>query len=136
MPSEEFAQAFGDALRTFLEHSGISQSDAADRIGLPKTGRARINTYCHGYSTGGRPTPSAEILYLLCTKLGFAFEYNGYKIGSATLNGRIKQPQEETRQLTLPFDRQFILTEDATVSITVRRPAGRLEVSLSLKAAL
>jgi transcriptional regulator with XRE-family HTH domain len=137
MASNEFASALGNALQQFLEEKGITQSDAADRLGLQKGGRARINTYCHDSSKGKRPKPSAEILYLLCTKLGFAFEYKGYKISAATLNGRIKPAEKQTKQLLLPLDRQFHLTDPrGIVSVTVKQPPGHVEVSLSLKAAL
>ena len=133
----DFASAFGDALRQFLQEKQLSQTDAADRIGLSKRGRARINTYCHGYSNGTRPKPSAEILYLLCTQLGFAFEYKGYKLSAATLNGRPKPAAGKAEQLPLPLNRQFDLTDQqGTVSLTVKRPPGRVEVSLALKTAL
>ncbi|MGC2321307.1 MAG: helix-turn-helix domain-containing protein [Terriglobales bacterium] len=136
MPND-FACAFGDAFQKFLEDHEITQSDAADRLGLKRGGKARINTYCHDSPKGTRPKPSAEILYLACTKLGFSFEYQGYKIGAAELNGNARPGKDRTEQLSLPLERQFDLTEhNGIVSVTVRRPPGRVVVSLSLKAAL
>lgn len=140
MPFDDFSDAFGNALQGFMTAKGLSQTDVADQIGLSsKSGRARINTYCHLPPNGKRPKPSAEILYLLCTKLGFAFEYNGYKISAATLNGRgkLKTTPKEEEQLPLPLERQFDLTgQSGTVSVVVKRPSAKVEVSLSLKAVL
>ena len=133
----DFARAFGDALSGFLAGNGITQSDAANRLGLDKAGKARISTYCHDSPKGTRPRPSAEILYLACAELGFSFEYNGYKITAAALNGRSKAAEKPAEQLSLPFYGQFDLTDErGFVSVTVKRPPGRIEVSLSLKAAL
>lgn len=130
-----FADAFGDALRTFLDERGLKQAAAAKEIGLDdKKGRGRINSYCRDSEKHKRPKPDAEILYLLCTKLNFRFQYSGYEISAATLNGRPKSRPKPAEQLPLQFDRQFNLTdEDGTVSVRVRRPPGRIEVSLSLK---
>src|SRR4051794_10137262 len=84
-----FAQAFGAALKTFLESQlKIGQSEAARRLGLKKGGRQRINTYCSPTATN-RKKPDAEILYLLCSKLGFQFEYNGYVVSAETFGGNL-----------------------------------------------
>lgn len=133
--SRDFAQAFGDALLLFLDQNGMKQTDLADRLGLDKAGKARINTYCH---KGERHKPNAEILYLLCTKLDFAFEYRGYKISATSLNGNgAKRLQAPSEQLTFEFSRQFNLTTPGgTVSVAIKRPPNRIEVSVSLKAAL
>jgi hypothetical protein len=133
---QDFARAFGDALNQFLEHRGIRQSDAAKLLGL-ENGKARLNTYCHDSRKGKRPKPNAEILYLACAKLpGFSFDYKGYRISAATLNGQgAKRSEKTTEQLTLNFDRQFNLTEQAgSVRVTVKRPPGRIELSVSLDA--
>lgn len=133
---QDFARAFGDALNRFLEHKGIRQSDAAKLFGL-KNGKARLNTYCHDSRKGRRPKPDAEILYLACAKLpGFYFDYKGYRISAATLNGKgANRPEQPAEQLTLNFDRQFNLTEQAgSVRVTVKRPPGRIELSVSLDA--
>ncbi len=133
---KDFAHAFGNALRQFLEKKGMGQNDAARELGLPERGGARINSYLHDRADGTRPKPEAEILYLLCTKLGFSFEYNGYKISATSLNGRAKKPlATAAEQLTFRFDRQFNLTEDVgIVAVKVKRPPGRIELSVSLNA--
>ena len=133
--SEGFAKAFGEALLHFLNAKGMTQSDAAKMLGLGEEGKARLNTYCHDSPRGARPKPNAEILFLLCTRLGFDFEYKGYKISAATLNGNGLKPTEKpVEQLRIEFDGQFDLTDqEGTVSINVKRPPGRIEVALSLK---
>ena len=137
----DFARALGNALNQFLEGKGIRQSDAARTFGLEdkrgKPNKARLNSYCHDSRTGKRPKPDAEILYLACTKLpGFYFDYKGYRISAATLNGSgPKRSEKPLEQLTLHFDRQFNLTEQAgTVTVKVKRPPGRIELSVSLEA--
>ncbi len=64
------------------------------------------------------------MLYLLCVNLGFAFEYKGFKISAATLNGNgRKSPERPAEQLLIQFDGQFNLTDQTgTVAITVKRP--------------
>lgn len=131
--SLDFARAFGDALSQFLKNKGIKQSDAARTLG---TGKARLNTYCHDSPRGTRPRPDAEILYLVCTKLGFNFKYKGYAIGAANLSGNGHQRAENvTQQFTLQFDRQFNLTDQqGSVTVKVKRPPESIELLLSLKA--
>jgi transcriptional regulator with XRE-family HTH domain len=136
--SPDFARAFGDALSQFLQARGITQAEAARRIGLAKgKGKARLNTYCHDSTKGKRAKPDAEILYRVCAELGFAFEYRGYKISAAVLNGNGTKPiKKQIEQLEIEFDGQFSLTDQTgTISIHVRRPPGRIEVALSLKGA-
>src|SRR6267142_3875458 len=112
--SQDFARAFGNALSRFLEESGITQSDAAKELGLGEEGKARLNTYCHDSPKGIRPKPNAEILYLLCVKLGFGFEYKGYKISAASLNGRsAKTTERPAEQLLIAFNGQFDLTDQS-----------------------
>jgi transcriptional regulator with XRE-family HTH domain len=133
---QDFARAFGDALSKFLQAKGITQAEAARQLGLAREkGKARLNTYCHDSRKGKRAKPDAEILYLVCAELGFAFEYRGYKISAATLNGNGTKPAEKpSEQLQIEFDGQFYLTDKTgTVSINVKRPPGRIEVALSLK---
>jgi transcriptional regulator with XRE-family HTH domain len=138
---EDFARAFGDALNAFLQQEEITQSEAAKRLGLNKPGKnggkARLNAYCHDSPKGKRPKPSAEILYLVCAELGFAFEYNGYKISAATFSGNgTRKVERPVEQLQIEFDGQFNLTDEkGTVSISVKRPPGRIAVALSLKGA-
>jgi transcriptional regulator with XRE-family HTH domain len=133
--SEDFARAFGNALNQFLRKRGMNQSDAAKALGLGGEGKARINTYCHDLPNGTRRKPNAEMLYLLCVKLGFGFEYKGYKISAASLNGSGKRSTERpVEQMLIEFDGQFNLTDQTgAVSISVKRPPGRIEVGLSLK---
>jgi transcriptional regulator with XRE-family HTH domain len=131
--SQEFARAFGDALNSFFEQQGMSQFSAARELGID---RARLNTYCRDSSKGKRATPSAEILYLLCIGLGFEFEYKGYRITASKLDGSRggTTPSVQARQLPLDFEGEFALAgKQGTVSVNVKRPAGRIEVSLSLK---
>jgi transcriptional regulator with XRE-family HTH domain len=135
--SEDFARAFGNALGQFLRERGMTQSAAAKALGLGDEGKARINTYCHDSPKGNRRKPNAEMLYLLCANLGFGFEYKGYKISAATLNGSGRKSAERSaEQLLIQFDGQFNLTDQTgTVSISVKRPPGRIQVALSLKGA-
>jgi len=131
-----FARAFGDALEAFLQKKQISHSEAAQRLGLGKSGIARLGTYCHDSPRGTRATPSAELLYLICSELEFEFEYNGCKISALTLEKRSKVSTPGAQQLSLPYDRQFNLTDGkGKVSVSVRRPPGHVEVSISVKAA-
>jgi len=138
---KDFARAFGDALNGYLKQKGIKQNDAAKMFGLEdkhgKPNKARLNTYCHDSPSGKRPRPDAEILYLACTKLpGFYFDYKGHRISAATLNGHgARRSGEPAEQLTLYFDRQFNLTEKAgKVKVKLKRPLGRIELSVSLDA--
>lgn len=102
-----------------------------------RLGRGAINTYCHDSPKGRRPKPSAEVLYLVCAVLGFSFDYKGYRISAATLNGGPRTAGKESVQLPLEFESQFDLTnEKGTVSVKVKQPPGRIEVSLSLKTAV
>jgi transcriptional regulator with XRE-family HTH domain len=141
-PSQNFARAFGDALKRFLDHEGISQSEAARRLGIEaaekgkRKGGARISSYCRDNRAGTRPKPDAEILYLACTKLaGFSFVYNGYRISAATLNGNGTKPSKPAEQLSFDFERQFNLTgKQGTVAVRVKRPPGRIEFSILLDA--
>ena len=138
---QDFARAFGDALNTFLQQEEITQSDAAKRLGLNKPGtnggKARLSAYCHDSPKGKRPKPSAEILYLVCAELGFAFEYKGYKISAETFSGHgARKAEKPVEQLQIEFDGQFNLTDEkGTVSISVKRPPGRIAVALLLKGA-
>src|SRR6266446_4650290 len=128
-----FARVFGDSLKDFLSRKGIREVDAAKLMGVSK---ARLNAYCHDSPRGTRPSPNADVLYRSCALLGFEFEYNGYRISAANLDGGKVEPVEmRYQQLPLQFDGQFDLTDEkGTVSISLRRPPGRVEVSFSLRA--
>ena len=137
----DFARAFGDGLKRYLDVNGIQQVDAAKLLGITdkhgKPNKARLNTYCHDSRAGKRPVPDAEILYLACTKLpGFHFDFRGQRISAAALNGLGAEKRERAaQQLTFHFNRQFNLTDHVgTVTVRVRRPPGRIELAVSLKA--
>ncbi len=133
--SEDFASEFGKALNGYLRATGRQQSDLVDLLGLDKKiGKGRISSYCRDRSP---VKPNAEILYLACSKLpGFSFEYKGYRISAATLNGNGAKPSPPAEQDSFDFERQFNLTgKQGTIDVKVSRPKGRIEVSLSLKAA-
>jgi transcriptional regulator with XRE-family HTH domain len=136
LDSQDFARAFGDALVKFLRDKGLTQSDASRRLGFGKAGKARLNTYCHDSPKGKRPKPDAEVLYRVCAELGFEFEYKGFKISAETLNGNHATPVEKpAEQLPLEFSGQFDLTDRrGTVSVSLKRPLGRVELSVYLKA--
>jgi hypothetical protein len=142
-PPKDFAHAFGDALCQYLVANNIGQSEAARLLGIEageggkRRGGARIYTYCHDSKRGGRTKPTAEILYLACTKLpGFKFEYNGHRISAETLNANGTRLPAELRpeQSAFEFVHQFDLPrKQGTVAVRVRRrPDSRVEVSLSL----
>jgi hypothetical protein len=135
--SSEFARAFGDALSQFLNGKQLSLTDAARELGLGPEGKARISAYCHDSPSGKRPKPNAELLYLLCSKLDFRFEYRGVKITAEALNGhRPKVPEKRIEQLRIAFDGQLNLTQpDGVFSMEVRRPVGRVELTLLLNSA-
>jgi|SRR5665213_1445070 len=132
MDRNEFSRTFRDALEKFLSEHGDTRYRAAKSVGLS---RARLNTYFKDDSKTKRPRiPSAEVLYLLCSGLGFTFEYRGFKIGAETLTGaKVSHPGE--KQLSFEFERQFTLTNDqGALSVTIKRPVGRIELSVSLNA--
>ncbi len=140
---KDFAHAFGDALNDFLTQKGIGQSEAARLLGIEadqgkkRKGGARIYSYCRDSKGGYRPNPDGEIICLACSKLpGFYFDYRGYRISAATVNGGDPKPTDKpAEQLTFKFERQFKLTDkQGTVAVRVRRPRGRIEVSISLEA--
>lgn len=135
MPSNlsGFARAFGDELSRFLDTNQLSLAEAAREMGLGPEGKARISAYCHDSPTGKRPQPNAELLYLLCSRLGFSFEYHGYKVTAQAMNGHQKPPEKPIEQLRITFDSQLNLTtREGEFFIDVKRPPGRIELSLVL----
>lgn len=131
--SDNFARSFGDSLRSFLDSNQISYAEAARRLEM---GRATLNTYFNDDKNGKRKKARVELLYLACVRLGFHFEYNGYRIGAESLSHPEVLPAP-SEQLDLKFDRQFNLTQDdgrLSVSFTRRQP-GRLELTVALEAA-
>ena len=133
IPSETFARELGDALQRFLEAKGIPQAVASKRLGML---RATLNAYCHDTPQGDRRLANAEVFVKACIQLGFEFEYEGHRISAiptaAGQNGNGKAPSV-SKQLQLEFDGQINLT-DGTLSVSVKRPPGRVEVNVSLKA--
>jgi transcriptional regulator with XRE-family HTH domain len=135
MPADSsgFARAFGEELSRFLDARDLSLAEAAREIGLGPEGKARISAYCHDSPTGKRPKPNAELLYLLCSRLGFSFEYHGYKVTAEAMNGHRKPPEKPIEQLRITFDSQLNLTSrEGEFVVDVRRPPGRIEVNLVL----
>ncbi|MGO9087012.1 MAG: hypothetical protein ACLP6G_23500 [Terriglobales bacterium] len=139
---ESFAHSFGKALRNFLDESGMTQVDVAKLLGLKdkksgKPSKSRLNTYL----TDSPPMPEARVLYLACTKLqGFNFEHNGHRMNVETA-GRRPLPEKPAEQMAFRFNRQFSLTDKrgavtelGAFAVRVKRPPGRIELSLSLKA--
>ena len=125
----DFPSLFGDALAKFLAENGITEAEAARRMDI---GRATLNTYTR---VSGRCLPNAEVLAKACTALGFQLEYDGKKIVATKEEAELPAlPKQD--QLGLPFDEEFDLSDgERTISVSLRRPPGRIEVSLSLKAA-
>lgn len=129
---EDFRLAFRRALLDFLADKGLTQAEAARHIGISKQ---RFNGYCREKKPAH---PEAEVLYFLCAKWGFSFEYRGYTISAATLEGvPVPAPASVPQQMAIDFERQFKLTNQAgEISVTVKRPSGRIELSLSIDAAV
>lgn len=136
--SQDFARAFGDALFKFLQEKGLTHTEVSNLLKLGERGNARLYSYFHDSRKGTRPVPAAEILYLVCTELGFEFEYKGYRITAGSLNGNGTRPvvEKPAEQLPLEFNAQFNLTDNkGTVDVSFKRPPGRVEFSVRLKAA-
>ena len=129
---EDFRLAFRNAVREFLAEKRLSQAKVARGIGITKQ---RFNSYCREKKPAH---PEAEVLYFLCAKWGFSFEYRGYIVSAATLEGvPVPAPASIEQQIPIDFEGQFKLTDqNGALSVTVKRPSGRLEVSLSLDKAV
>lgn len=138
---QAFAKAIGDALSQFLEAKGLGQSEAASLLELQdengKPRRSRLNSYFNdgtkGKQKGKRTEVSFQVLHLACTKLGFYFDGGGYRLKAIKLGE--KQRDKSNAQISFSFQRQFSLTGKAgRVNVKVKRPPGRIEVSVSLGA--
>jgi transcriptional regulator with XRE-family HTH domain len=130
---EDFARAFGDALKAYLDDMGISYVDAATRLGVTKQA---LSTYWNDDVKGKRKKPRAELLFRACVDLNFTFQYRGYRVTAETLAKPIKKGSAASEQLRLDFSRQFNLTEDkGHVSVSLRRHPDSVQVSFLLKAA-
>jgi hypothetical protein len=133
--SQDFARAFGDALLRYIESHGSNQSRVADLLGLRdedgKPARSRVHWYFHDSPKGRRTETTAHFLYLACVKLpGFYFDYAGYRLKARKLGE--KQREKPTEQMAFNFYRQF---RAGQVNVKVKRPPGRIELSVSLGAA-
>jgi hypothetical protein len=141
---EGFARAFGKALRNFLDTTGMTQVEAVKLLGLKdkksgKPSKSRLNTYL----TESPPMPDAQVLYLACTRLkGFNFEHNGHRMNFQIVRRKGQQlPAKSSEQMAFRFNRQFNLTdkkgavtEKGAFAVRMKRPPGRIELSVSLKA--
>jgi len=141
---EDFARAFGKALRNYLDSTGVSQVDVVKSLGLKgeksgKLSKQRLNRYLKD----SPPVPDARVLYLAFTKLdGFKFEHNGYRMRVESVRRKGEPlPEKPAEQMTLRLNRQLKLTdkggavtEVGAFALMVKRPPGRIEFSVSLKA--
>ena len=137
-----FGMAFGEQLESFLKQK-MSLAEAAQKLGVVEQ---NLNHYLHvkevtvknkkaGTETKikARTEPKLGMVYLICTRLGFTFEHDGYRIKAERLDGT-PVPVVESQQLNL-FKRKFKLTEDnGDLRVDFSRPPGRITLSVSLKA--
>jgi transcriptional regulator with XRE-family HTH domain len=132
--SEQFARAFGDSLKTFLDSREIKYAEAARRLGVT---RATLATYWTDDNNGNRKKARVELLFRACVDLGFEFEYNGFRIKAGELASDKSGSVSTQEHLFLDFSRQFNLTEDdGRLSVRLkRRQPGRVEIAVSLEAA-
>jgi hypothetical protein len=131
--SDDFARAFGDALKAHLDRERIDYARAAPRLGIRKQ---TLSTYWTDDKEGKRKKPRAEVLYRACVELNFRFEYNGHMITVDTLGRPSTDARTGSEQLALDFSRQFNLTEDSgQLFVRLKRRTGNVELSVSLKAA-
>jgi transcriptional regulator with XRE-family HTH domain len=130
---DKFARIFGDALKAHLDNHGIEYAAAAPRLGVTKSA---LSTYWSEDANGKRRKPRAALLFKACSEFAFTFEYNGFRISAATLEKRNRRDISKSEQLLLDYQRQFKLTEDdGNVSVRLKRGQGRVDFSVSLKAA-
>jgi hypothetical protein len=122
-----FSDKLGLALANFLKVNGISEAEASRRFGIE---RGTLNTYTSGVKGERRKIP-AEVLAKACL-LGFEFEFEGHII-VATKDGQ--RLLVEDKQLHLEFSRELDLTGNGgTVAVGLKRPPGRVALTVSLKA--
>jgi hypothetical protein len=129
MPKDDasFSDKLGLALANFLKVNGISEAEASRRFGIE---RGTLNTYTSGVKGERRKMP-AEVLAKACL-LGFELEFEGHLI-VATKDGQ--RLRVEDKQLHLEFSRELDLTGNGgTVAVGLKRPPGRVELTVSLKA--
>lgn len=137
---QDFARAFGDALFRYLQARDISQTQAAELLGLlnqnGKAKRSTLNSYFHDSVRGLRTEASASVLYQACAKLrGFYFDYGGYRLRAIRLDRKQRPSEVPDGQMSFSFHRQYGLAEDAgNVDVRVKQPPGRIEIFVSLDA--
>ena len=123
---QEFAKALGNALWQYID-GRMGQARAAEILGVR---RNRLNYYLHDLPNGKRKEPASSVLYLACTKFpGFAFEHGGYRLKAVKLGE--KRREKPSEQLAFSFYRQI---KTGKVNVKMKRPPGRIELSLSLGA--
>jgi len=126
MPADDFTNFFGDAFEAFLKTKGMSEADVAT---LMHMSRGTINTYTAGVK-GERRRPPAEFLAKACI-LGFEFEYEGHIIVARKKGKRVSV---EEKQLHLQFTRQIDLAQNGAITVGLKKPPGKIELSFSIKA--
>ena len=131
-PEDDFARAFGDALKAHLDNIGLDYAKAAPRLGVTK---AALSTYWNNDAKGKRRKPRAALLFKACSELDFTFEHKGFRVSATTLGNRGERKISKSEQLLLDYQRQFKLTEDnGNVSVRLKRGPDRVDFSVSLKA--
>ena len=85
---QQFARAFGKALQQFLAGK-MTQGEAAQILEISDSGLSSyFNDATTGKQKGRRTEASAQVMFLACTKLGFYFDYGGYRIRAFKLGER------------------------------------------------
>jgi hypothetical protein len=94
-----------------------------------------LSSYWSDNADGKVNKARAQLLFLACVELGLVFEYEGRTVSAAPQAVLNEHNEVESVQLRLPFLRQFDFTEQqGTVSVSVKRPPGRVELSVFVKA--
>src|SRR5689334_5542801 len=87
-----FAREFGEQLEKFLKDHLMKPSEAAERMGRSKQ---NLNGYINDQKrltkeqkvVTDRVKPKSDVLFLACAKLGFIFEYGGYRLRAEKSDG-------------------------------------------------
>jgi transcriptional regulator with XRE-family HTH domain len=130
--ADEFADLLGNALAAFLKTEGIPEAEAARRMGI---GRATLNTYTIGVKEDGkdereRRRPPAELLARACVALGFQFEFEDHII---VARKKGKQVRGAEKKLHLEFTREIDLADNGAITVGLKKPPGKIELSVSLR---
>jgi transcriptional regulator with XRE-family HTH domain len=119
--SQDFIRALREALRNYLEGK-MKQNEAAALLGVSPT---RLNN-----NLLSDREPMASMLYLVCTRWPkFQFDYGGFRLRAIKLEKRKDRVAEA--QLPFDFNREI---KAGRVKVKVKRPAGRVELSVLLAA--